>query len=230
MLFFLKRWWLKKKKFPNRRTVLASAWSERCGVTSRRFWPAVYWKISDPMFFFTRARIIHVDVQCLPSREKREMLEYCRSRERGTSWSRKLSSLRPRIRFFFFSFFFFFLKGLVSGAIKCSQQIQFLAHWLAPRLVFSWTSKLREWRYSVERRTDGMMERNGGIHGIFLNMESWNTLKRRIRDKSFKKQSTPTTRTLATDSNLVLTRSNTNFCFSSDHFYIILPSITRTMF
>ena len=40
-------------------------------------------------------------------------------------------------------------------------------------------------------------------------------------------QSTPTTRTLATDSNLMLTRSNTYFCFSSDHFYIILPSITR---
>ena len=71
MLFFHKRWWLKKKKFPNRRTVLASAWSDRCGVTSRRFWPAVYWKKSDPMFFF-RARIIHVNVQCLPSRKKRE--------------------------------------------------------------------------------------------------------------------------------------------------------------
>ena len=41
-------------------------------------------------------------------------------------------------------------------------------------------------------------------------------------------QSTPITRTLATDSNLMLiTRSNTYFCFSSDHFYIILPSITR---
>ena len=50
--------------------------------------------------FFFRARIIHVDVQCLPSREKREMFEYCRSRERGTSWSRKLSSLRPRITVF----------------------------------------------------------------------------------------------------------------------------------
>ena len=41
---------------------------DRCGVTSRRFWPAVYWKKSDPMFFF-RARIIHVNVQCLPSTE-----------------------------------------------------------------------------------------------------------------------------------------------------------------
>ena len=51
MLFFHKRWWLKKKKFPNRRTVLASAWSDRCGVTSGRFWPAVYWKKSDPVFF-----------------------------------------------------------------------------------------------------------------------------------------------------------------------------------
>ena len=30
-------------------------------------------------------------------------------------------------------------------------------------------------------------------------------------------QSTPITRTLAPDSNLMLTRSNTNFCFSSDH-------------
>ena len=29
---------------------------------------------------------------------------------------------------------------------------------------------------------------------------------------------------------LTLTQSNTNFCFASDHFYIILPSITRTMF
>ena len=71
MLFFHKRWWLKKKKFPSRRTVLASAWSDRCGVTSRRFWSAVYWKKSDPMFFF-RARIIHVNVQCLPSRTKGE--------------------------------------------------------------------------------------------------------------------------------------------------------------
>ena len=42
--------------------------------------------------------------------------------------------------------------------------------------------------------------------------------------------STQITRTLATDSNFVLTRSNTNFCFSSDHFNIILPSLTRTMF
>ena len=68
MLFFHKIWLFQKKKFPNRCTVLASAWSDRCGVTSRRFWPAVYWKKSDPMFFF-RARIIHVNVQCLPSTE-----------------------------------------------------------------------------------------------------------------------------------------------------------------
>ena len=100
MLFFLKRWWLKKKKFPNRRTVLASAWSERCGVTSRRFWPAVYWKISDPMFFFFgRESFMSMSNVCLQGK-KREMLEYCRSRERGTSWSRKLSSLRPRITVF----------------------------------------------------------------------------------------------------------------------------------
>ena len=72
MLFFHKRWWLKKKKFPNRHTVLSSVWSDRCGVTSRRFWPAVYWKKSDPMAFFFRARIIHVNVQCLPYRKKRE--------------------------------------------------------------------------------------------------------------------------------------------------------------
>ena len=116
MLFFLKRWWLKKKKFPNRRTVLASAWSERCGVTSRRFWPAVYWKISDPMlFFFGRESFMSMSNVCLQGK-KREMLEYCRSRERGTSWSRKLSLLPPRI-----TFIFFFLKGLVSGlTIKCS--------------------------------------------------------------------------------------------------------------
>ena len=37
----------------------------------------------------------------------------------------------------------------------------------------------------------------------------------------------PITRTLA-NSNLPLTRSNV--CFPSDHFYIILPSITRTIF
>ena len=43
--------------------------------------------------------------------KKREPLEYCCSRERGTSWSRKLSSLRPRITVFF-------LKGLLSGAIN----------------------------------------------------------------------------------------------------------------
>ena len=55
--------------------------------------------------------------------------------------------------------------------------------------------------------------------------------KRKIFQKGYTcMQSTPITRTLATDSNLTLTRSNTNFCFSSDHFYIILPSITRTMF
>ena len=111
MLFFHKRWWLKKKKFPNRRTVLASAWSDRCGVTSRRFWPAVYWKKSDPMFIFSGENHL---CQCPMSsfkEKRREILEYCCSRERGTSWSRKLSSLRPRIRVFF-------LKGLLSGAIN----------------------------------------------------------------------------------------------------------------
>ena len=72
MLFFPKRWWLKKRKFPNRRTVLASVWSDRCGVTSRRFWPAVYWKKSEPISPFFRARIIHVNVHCLASRKIRE--------------------------------------------------------------------------------------------------------------------------------------------------------------
>ena len=94
--------------------------------------------------------------QCFFSGENHSyILRYCRSRERGTSWSRKLNSLRPKIRFFP-------PKGLVSGAIKCSQQIQFfiIAHWLASRLVFSWTSKYRGWRYSVEWRTDGMLEWN----------------------------------------------------------------------
>ena len=152
MLFFLKRWWLKKKKFPNRRTVLASAWSERCGVTSRRFWPAVYWKISDPMFFFSGE---NHSCRCPMSAFK------------GKKRDVRVLSLPGTRNILVAKTEFFFLKGLVSGAIKCSQQIQFLAHWLAPRLVFSWTSKLREWRYSVEWRTDGMMERNGGIHGIF---------------------------------------------------------------
>ena len=117
MLFFLKRWWLKKKKFPNRRTVLASAWSERCGVTSRRFWPAVYWKISDPIFFFFRARIIHVDVQCLPSREKkREVRVLSLARTRNILVA-KTEFITPKNYCFFL---LLFLKGLVSGAIKCS--------------------------------------------------------------------------------------------------------------
>ena len=161
MLFFHKRWWLKKKKFPNRRTVLASAWFDRCGVTSRRFWPAVYWKKSDPMFIFSGE---NHSCQCPMSsfkEKRREILEYCCSREWGTSWSWKLSSLRLRITVFFL------LKGLLSGAIKCSWQIQFLAQWLASRSVFSWTWKYRGWRYLVEWRTDGMTERNDGIHGIF---------------------------------------------------------------
>ena len=47
--------------------------------------------------------------------------------------------------------------------------------------------------------------------------------KTQNKRKIFKKgyvciQSTPITRTLATDSNLMLTRSNINFCFSSNHF------------
>ena len=55
------------------------------------------------------------------------------------------------------------------------------------------------------------------------NMEYTEYSNRRIREKSFKKdiytciQSTPITRTFATDSNLMLTRSNTNFCLSSGH-------------
>ena len=112
MLFFHKRWWLKKKKFPNRRSVLASVWSDRCGITSRRFWPAVYGKKSDPMFFFFSGE--NHSCQCPVSsfkEKKREILGYSCSRERGTSWSRKLSPLRQRIKVFF-------LKGLVSGAIK----------------------------------------------------------------------------------------------------------------
>ena len=107
MLFFHKRWWLKKKKFPNRRTVLASAWSDRCRVTSRRFWPAVYWKKSDPMF---RARIIHVNIQCLPSRKKRESHWSTVAPENEEhlgpeNWVHYAQELR-----------FFFLKGLLSGA------------------------------------------------------------------------------------------------------------------
>ena len=55
--------------------------------------------------------------------------------------------------------------------------------------------------------------------------------KRKILKKGYARiQSTPITRTLATDSNLMLTRSNTKFCFSSDHFYTIFPSVTGTMF
>ena len=112
MLFFHKIWLFQKKKFPNRCTVLASAWSDRCGVTSRRFWPAVYWKKSDLFFFFGRESFMSMSNVFLQGK-KREISEYCCSRERGTSWSRKLSSLRPRITVFF-------LKGLVCGAIKCS--------------------------------------------------------------------------------------------------------------
>ena len=61
--------------------------------------------LHDSMFFFCCcwARIIHVNVQCLPSRKKKEMLKYCRSPERGTSGSRKLSSSPSRITFFSFS-------------------------------------------------------------------------------------------------------------------------------
>ena len=104
MLFFHKRWWFQKKKFPNRRTVLASAWSDRCGITSRRFWSAVYWKKSDPPFFFFFGRESFMSMSnVFLQGKKREILEYCCSRERGTSWSQKLSSLRPRITVFFFS-------------------------------------------------------------------------------------------------------------------------------
>ena len=56
-----------------------------------------------------------------------------------------------------------------------------------------------------------------------------NILKPRIRESLLKGIYMYTvdsiTRNLATDSNLMLTRSNTNICFSSDHFYIILPLI-----
>ena len=43
-------------------------------------------------------------------------------------------------------------------------------------------------------------------------------------------QSTPITRTLATDSNFTLTRSNTNFCFCSDHFHFILSKLVAHFF
>ena len=43
-------------------------------------------------------------------------------------------------------------------------------------------------------------------------------------------QSTPITRTLATDSNFTLTRSNTNFCFCSDHFHFILSELVAMFF
>ena len=106
MLFFLKRWWLKKKKFPNRRTVLASAWSERCGVTSRRFWPAVYWKISDSMFFFS-----------CENHSCRCPMSAFKGKKRDV---RVLSLPRTRNILVAKTEFFFFLKGLVSGTIKCS--------------------------------------------------------------------------------------------------------------
>ena len=70
---------------------------------------------------------------------------------------------------------------------------------------------------------------------IKQNMEYMEYFKTQIKRTIFLKgytciQSTPITRTLATDSKLMLTQSSTNSCFSSDHFYIILPSITRIMF
>lgn len=143
MFFFHKRWWLKKKKFPNCRTVLASAWSDRCGVASRRFWPAVYWKKPDPIFFFGRESFIHVNVQCLPSRKKRETY-------RSTVAPENEEHLGP------------------ENWVHYAQE---LAQWLVSRLVFSWTWKYRGWRYSEEGWTDGMTERNDGIHGIFYNAE-----------------------------------------------------------
>ena len=80
-----------------------------------------------------------------------------------------------------------------------------------------------------------MVERNGGVQGIFEKTEyavySKTQNKRKIIENGYTFiQSPPITRSLTTDSNLVLTQSNSYFCFSSDHFYIMLTSITRTMF
>ena len=120
MLFFHKRWWLKKKKkIPNRCTVLASVWSDHCGVTSRRFWPAVYWKKSDPMLLFSGE---NHSCQCPMSsfkEKKKEILEYCYFRERGTSWSRKPSSLRSRITFLnFFYYYYYFSQTTIIWHYK----------------------------------------------------------------------------------------------------------------
>ena len=120
MLFFHKRWWFQKKKFPNRRTVLASAWSDRCGITSRRFWSAVYWKKSDPIFLFSGE---NHSCQCPMSsfKEKRERYWSTVAPENEEhlgpeNWVHYAQELR-----FFLSFLlFFFLKGLLSSAIKCS--------------------------------------------------------------------------------------------------------------
>ena len=56
-----------------------------------------------PQFFCGRESFMSMSNVFLQVKKKREILEYCCSRERGTSWSRKLSSLRPRITIFFFN-------------------------------------------------------------------------------------------------------------------------------
>ena len=70
MLFFHKRWWLKKK---NSRTA-APFWPQRdlIVVGSRVDAPGQrsIERNLIPRFFFFRARIIHVNVQCLPSGKK----------------------------------------------------------------------------------------------------------------------------------------------------------------
>ena len=116
MFFFHKRWWLKKKKFPNCRTVLASAWSDRCGVASRRFWPAVYWKKPDPIFFFGRESFIHVNVHCLPSRKKRETYRSTVAPENEEHLGpENWFLLRPRIGTMISLAFSIFLDMKISG-------------------------------------------------------------------------------------------------------------------
>ena len=115
ILFFHKRWWLKNKKFPNRRTVLTSVWSERCGITSRRFWPAVYWKISawlDVFFFVGRESFMSMSSVCLQGK-KRDV--------RVLSLPRTRNILIAKTEFITLkNYVFFFLKALVSSTIKCS--------------------------------------------------------------------------------------------------------------
>ena len=102
MLFFHKRWWLKKKKFPNRRTVLSSAWSDRCGVTSGRFWPAVYWKKSDPVFFFGRESFMSMSNVFFQGKKERDIGELLLPRTRNILVP-KTEFITPKNYGFFFS-------------------------------------------------------------------------------------------------------------------------------